>query len=128
MTVLSLPALLMLNDSTIAALSSGHRGFPCNSDGDVIYPIPDSDNSSGCGSKNLDAFVLNLEIGNPDIRSVMPVIGAATATIVASLVGIFMVNIILHETSHAQFAPYGKGKRDDFYGLTFDTGGKANRR
>lgn len=116
----------MLHDSTIAALSSGHRGFACNSDGDIIYPIPYSDNSSGCGSKNVDTFVLNFEIGNPDIRSVM--LGAATATIVASLVGILMVNIILHETSHAQFAPYGKGKRDDFCGLTLDTGGKANRR
>ena len=56
MTVLSLPAILMFNDSTIAALSSGHGGFACNSDGDVIYPIPYPDNSSGCGSKNLDAL------------------------------------------------------------------------
>ena len=56
MTVLSLPAILMLNDSTIAALSTGHGGFACNSDGDVIYPIPYPDNSSGCGSKNLDAL------------------------------------------------------------------------
>ena len=118
----------MLNDSTIAALSTGHGGFACNSDGDVIYPIPYSDNSSACGSKNLDAFVLNFEIGNPDIRSVVAIIGAATATIVASLVGIFMVNIILHEASHTQLALYGKGKRDDFRGLSFDTGGKASRR
>jgi len=128
MTVLSLPAVLMFNDSTIAALSSGHGGFACNSDGDVIYPIPYPDNSSGGGSKNLDAFVLNFEIGNPDIRSVIAVIGATTATIVESLVGIFMVNIILYEASHTQFAPYGKGKRDDFHGLSFDIGGKANRR
>jgi Na+-driven multidrug efflux pump len=58
----------------------------------------------------------------------MAVIGAATATVVASLVGIFMVNIILHEASHTELAPYGKGKRNDFHGLSFDTGGKANRR
>jgi len=123
--VLGLPAVLVLNNGTVATFFSDDGGFPDGSNRNVIHTVSHPGNTPGCGGDYLDAFFLNFEIGYPDIRPVMAIIGAATARVVAGHGRAVMVNVVLDEASHAQFARNWKGERNRFCRASLDSGGKT---
>ena len=85
-------------------------------------------NRTGRRSKNLDAASLDAEIGNPDIRAVMTVISPAAALIVAHLGGSVVINVILDEAGHSQFASNRQTQRDFVGGLGRSNRNEADRR
>jgi len=123
--VLGLPAVLVLNNGTVATFFSDDGGFPDGSNRNVIHTGLAPWQHARMRRRLPRRLFSEFRDGYPDIRPRHGHHRCGHRTRSRGPWRAVMVNVVLDEASHAQFARNWKGERNRFCRASLDSGGKT---
>ena len=85
--------------------------FADDLDRDVSHAVARVRDAPGGRSNDLDAFSLNVQIGQPDVGAIMAIIGSVATSLVQGLVRGIMVDVVLDEAGRSQLASNRPGEK-----------------